>query len=191
MEAAKSYLPARTLTATMSPAVRKLKKPKGPEKPTGASIADGEPAPSEEGFRWRSAISFSAQSTSTLLREVLEGLGAKFRRTRSERSYSQLYAVLPFPRVAYVFRFEIAEPCELVIDLYDTYPATAGALTFMEIADVNDRNIDGARKILRALVARLPRPPWKFTAVQRVQHGLLEPDILRARKNWRTIGIAD
>jgi hypothetical protein len=61
----------------------------------------------------------------------------------------------------------------------------------MEIPDVNDGNIDGARDILRALVARLPRPPWKFTAVQRVQHGLLEPDILRARKNWRALGIAD
>jgi hypothetical protein len=82
-------------------------------------------------------------------------------------------------------------PCELVIDLYDTYPATSGALTFMEIPELNDENIGDARRILRELAARLPRPPWKFTAVQRVQHGLLEPDILRSKKNWRTIGIAD
>jgi hypothetical protein len=61
----------------------------------------------------------------------------------------------------------------------------------MEIPELNDGNIDGARNILRALVAKLPRPPWKFTAIQRVQHGILEPDILRARRNWRTIGIAD
>ena len=171
---------------------------KAPDAPKAAKAPDAskaakvpEAATGTEGFAWRSAISFSAQSTSMLLRTVLGGLGAKFRRTRSERSYSQLYAVLPFPRVAYVFRFEISEPCELVIDLYDTYPATSGALTFIEIPEVNDQNIDGARKILRALVSKLPRPPWKFTAVQRVQHGLLEPDILRARKNWRAIGIAD
>jgi hypothetical protein len=169
----------------------------GPEKKKkrkAAAAGGKKPAEDEkgtEGFHWRSAISFSAQSAAQLLRTVLEGLGAKFKRTRSERSYSQLYAILPFPRVAYVFRFEISEPCALVIDLYDTYPATSGALTFMEIPDVNDGNIDGARDILRALVARLPRPPWKFTAVQRVQHGLLEPDILRARKNWRALGIAD
>ena len=174
----------------MSPTVQKVKKP-GRAKRAAPSLVDEGQASAEAGFRWRSAISFSAQSTSTLLRTVLEGLGARFRRTKSERSYSQLYAVLPFPRVAYVFRFEISEPCELVIDLYDTYPATSGALTFMEIPEINDGNIDGARNILRALVARLPRPPWKFTAIQRVQHGILEPDILRARRNWRTIGIAD
>jgi hypothetical protein len=194
---AKSYLPARALTAAMGQKVKPVKKAATPEKKKPGekhkALPPGEKggASDEEGFLWRSAISFSAESTATLLRTVLEGLGAKFRRTRSERSYSQLYAVLPYPRVAYVFRFEITEPCELVIDLYDTYPATSGALTFMEMPAINDGNIDGARKILRALVASLPRPPWKFTAVQRVQHGLLEPAILRARKNWRAIGIAD
>jgi hypothetical protein len=188
----------------MSPTVRKVKKTKMAGKGKAASTVEKRPAPADErppakaggllpdeGFRWRSAISFSAQSTSTVLRTVLEGLGAKFRRTRSEKSYSQLYAVLPFPKVAYVFRFEITAPCELVIDLYDTYPATSGALTFIEIPLMHDGNIDGARRILRALAKKLPRPPWRFTAVQRIQHGLLEPEILRARKNWRTIGIAD
>jgi len=182
----------------MGPKVEKVKTAKTVKKAKDAAKRDDGAAavkkdltPSENGFLWRSAISFSAQSTATLLRTILEGLGAKFRRTRSERSYSQLYAVLPFPRVAYVFRFEITMPCELVIDLYDTYPATSGALTFMEIPELNDENIGDARRILRELAARLPRPPWKFTAVQRVQHGLLEPDILRSRKNWRTIGIAD
>ena len=174
----------------MGQKVRKVKKAKSVPKGKGIS-AGREPAPGTEGFQWRSAISFSAQSTATLLRTVLEGLGASFRRTRSEKSYSQLYAVLPYPRVAYVFRFEITAPCRLVIDLYDTYPATSGALTFMEIPELNDGNIDGARMILRALSEKLPRPPWKFSAVQRVQHGLLEPDILRARKNWRAIGLAD
>jgi hypothetical protein len=183
----------------MGPKVEKVKTDKAVKKAKYAANRDDGAAaavkqgfaPSDDGFLWRSAISFSAQSTATLLRTILEGLEAKFRRTRSERSYSQLYAVLPYPRVAYVFRFEISKPCGLVIDLYDTYPATSGALTFIEIPDVNDENIEGARGILRELAARLPRPPWKFTAIQRVQHGLLEPDILRARKNWRAIGIAD
>ncbi len=174
----------------MDPKIRKVKKAKSAPGRNESSDGNG-PVPAGIGFHWRSAMSFSAQSTATLLRTILDGLGARFRRTRSERSYSQLYAIMPFPRVAYVFRFEIYEPCELVIDLYDTFPATSGALTFIEIPEVDDGNIDGARKILRALVAQLPRPPWKFTAVQRVQHGLLEPDILRARKNWRALGIAD
>lgn len=174
----------------MGPDAKKLKTSKRSVKrtaipPREASAADG------EGFSWRSAMSFSAQSTSMLLRTVLEELGAKFRRTRSERSYSQLYAIVPFPRIAYVFRFEISRPCELVIDLYDTFPATSGALSFIEIPEINDQNIECARTILRTLTAKLPRPPWKFTAVQRVQHGFLEPDILRARKNWRALGIAD
>jgi len=177
----------------MGPEVRTVKKAKSAAKRKDGTAATAEknPGPAEKGFQWRAAISFSAQSTSMLLRTILEEHGAKFKRTRSERSYTQLYAVLPFPRYAYVFRFEIHEPCELVIDLYDTYPATSGALTFMEIPELNDGNIENARRILRELSARLPRPPWKFTAVQRVQHGLLEPDILRARKNWRTIGVAD
>jgi hypothetical protein len=142
-------------------------------------------------FSWKSAISFSAQSTATVLRTTLEELGIRFTRQKSERSYSQLYAVIPFPRMAYVFRFKVAELHELVIDLYDTYPGTSGALAFIEIPDVNDGNIDTAREILRALASRTPRPPWKFTAAQRVQHGLLDLDVIRARRNWRAIGVAD
>jgi len=61
----------------------------------------------------------------------------------------------------------------------------------MEIPDLDDQNIELARRILRALVKQLPRPPWKFTAGQRVQHGLMNTDILKARSNWRAIGIAD
>jgi hypothetical protein len=144
-----------------------------------------------EGYDWKSALSFSARSTSALLRTVLLDLGISFKRQKSERSYAQLYAVVPLPRVAYVFRFRITEPYELVIDLYDTYPGTSGALSFIEIPSINDDNIHGARKILRALASRTPRPPWKFTVAQRVQHGLLYPDIIRARRNWQAIGVAD
>jgi hypothetical protein len=145
----------------------------------------------KESISWRSAISFDATSTATLLRKVLSGLKLDFKRERSERSYSQLYAILPFPRVAYVFRFKIASPGPLMIDIYETHPATYGPLGFMEIPNLDDGNIEQARRILRALVKELPRPPWKFTAGQRVQHGLMNPDILKARRNWRAIGIAD
>ena len=152
------------------------------EKPNGTDDAS---------FHWRSAISFDAPSTATLMRKVLKGLAVDFVRKKSERSYSQLYAVLPFPRVAYVFRFNISAPAPLVIDIYETHPATYGPLAFMELPAVNDQNIELARKVLRALVRELPRPPWKFTAGQRVQHGLMNPDILRARSHWRELGIAD
>ena len=144
-----------------------------------------------ESVLWRSSISFDAPSTATLMRGVLEGMDVDFKRERSERSYSQLYAILPFPRVAYVFRFNITSPAHLIIDIYETHPATYGPLGFMEIPDLDDQNIELARRILRALVKQLPRPPWKFTAGQRVQHGLMNTDILKARSNWRAIGIAD
>ena len=142
-------------------------------------------------FQWKSAISFDAPSTATLMRKVLKGLDVEFKRERSERSYSQLYAILPYPRVAYVFRFSISSPAPLVIDIYETHPATYGPLGFMEIPQLDDENIELARTVLRALTKELPRPPWKFTAGQRVQHGLMNPDILRARGHWRAIGIAD
>ena len=140
---------------------------------------------------WQSAMSFDAPSASTLLRKVLEGMDIDFKRERSERSYSQLYAILPFPRVAYVFRFNITRPAPLIIDIYETNPATYGPLGFIEIPDLNDGNIGLARQVLRALVKQLPRPPWKFTAAQRFQHSLMNPDVIRAPKNWRAIGIAD
>jgi len=140
---------------------------------------------------WRSAISFDAPSTAALMRKVLFGLNVDFKRERSERSYSQLYAILPFPRVAYVFRFNIASPAPLVIDIYETHPATYGPLGFMEIPELDDSNIELARMILRALVKKMPRPPWKFTVGQRVQHSLMNTDILKARSNWRALGIAD
>lgn len=146
---------------------------------------------SRESTSWQSAMSFDAPSTSTLLRKVLEGMDIDFKRERSERSYSQLYAILPFPRVAYVFRFNITRPAPLIIDIYETNPATYGPLGFIEIPDLNDDNIGLARQVLRALVKELPRPPWKFTAAQRFQHSLMNPDLLRAPKNWRAIGIAD
>jgi len=171
----------------MGPTVKKVRKVR--------KVRNGGPATSGEkadgSFSWQSAISFTAQSTATLLRTVLENLKMTFRRTKSEKSYSQLYAILPFPRFAYVFRFAVTEPCAVTIDLYDTYPATSGALGFIEIPELNDGNIECAREILRELCSRLPRPPWKFTATQRIQHGILTPEIVRAKKNWRALGIAD
>ena len=161
---------------TIGPAKAAVKKKKGED---------------DAAFEWKSAISFDAPSTAALMRKVLKDLGVDFKREKSERSYSQLYAVLPFPRVAYVFRFNISSPAPLVIDIYETHPATYGPLGFMEIPRIDDKNIGIARTVLRALVRQLPRPPWKFTAGQRVQHGLMNTDILKARSRWRAIGIAD
>lgn len=144
----------------------------------------------DDSILWASAICFDAQSTSVVLRDILQRNKIDFKRESSEKSYSQLYAIVPYPRVAYVFRFRILSPAPLTIDLYDTHPATSGALSFIEIPDLRDENIELARRILKALSGALPRPPWRFTIWQRVQHGLLNPDLLRAKKNWQTLGIA-
>lgn len=143
----------------------------------------------DKGIRWLSAISFDAKSTAHTLRILLEEMNLKFRRERSEKPYSQLYAIVPLPRFAYVFRFIIAARNTLIIDLYDTQPATSGPLSFIEIPELTDKNIELARKILCGLAKKLPRPPWEFTWLQRIQHGILNPDLLRARKNWRSLGI--
>jgi hypothetical protein len=145
----------------------------------------------KETVTWKSSMSFDAPSIASLMRKMLKRMKIEFKRQTSERSYSQLYAILPFPRVAYVFRFNITLPALLIIDIYETNPATYGPLAFIEIPDLNDDNIHLVRRILKTLVKELPRPPWKFTAAQRVQHGLMNPDIIKAPKNWRAIGIAD
>ncbi|MEM2869089.1 MAG: hypothetical protein QW379_01520 [Thermoplasmata archaeon] len=141
-------------------------------------------------LHWSSAISFNAQSTASVLRKLLNEMGLSFRRERSEKPYSQLYAIVPIPKFAYVFRFIITAQPPLVIDLYDIHPSTSGALSFIEIPELNDENIDLARNILRQLAKSLPRSPWEFTWLQRIQHGLLNPDILKARNNWRALGIS-
>jgi len=164
--------------------------PVGKKGPKDKATPQSPTKKAEESYGWQSAISFNSMSITTMLRELLEGMNARFRREKSERSYSQLYAIVPFPRVAYVFRFIIEEPCELIIDVYDMNPAISGSMTFMEIPAIMDSNIHFARRLLRKLTEKLPRPPWKFTMAQRVQHGLLNMDILKAKKHWMTLGVA-
>lgn len=142
-----------------------------------------------EDIEWISPICFDAQSSSIIIREILNDLKYKFRREKSEKAYSQLYFLFTVPKMAYVFRFKIIEPSKFTIDIYDTHPSTSGVMTYMEISGINEKNIKYIRKILKEFAKRTPRKPWEFTFGQRVAHGILCLEFSKSKKAWRNMGI--
>lgn len=133
-------------------------------------------------------MTFDAKSVSLLLREVLEDLNYEFRRDASQKAYTRLMMIMPMTKYAYVFRFHITKPSEFIIDLYDTQATHSGMLHFIEIHEINEKNIKDIRKVLDALIKRMPRKPWEFTLAQRLMTGYLTPEYLRARMEWRKMG---
>ena len=138
---------------------------------------------------WKSPISYDAQTMAKAIRKSLEDLDFKFSRDTSHRHYSKNMLIMPMPKFAYVFRFLVEEPCEIVMDMYDTYPSHAGILPFLEIKNIDDDNVKEVQKILSGVVKQLPREPWKFTKFQKFQLGYLLPDYRRAKKAWKKMGL--
>ena len=134
-------------------------------------------------------ISFNARSTSAALREVLKELKFKFERETTQKHYTRLMVVMPMPKFAYAFRFVVKKPSEFIMDLYDAKMTHSGIMHFIEIDDVNKKNINDIRKVLNGLVKKLPRKPWKFTLGQRFQYAFLAPEIVTAKRKWRKLGI--
>lgn len=93
------------------------------------------------------------------------------------------------PKFAYAFRFVVKKPSEFIMDLYDAKMTHSGIMHFIEIDDVNKKNINDIRKVLNGLVKKLPRKPWKFTLGQRFQYAFLAPEIVTAKRKWRKLGI--
>lgn len=133
--------------------------------------------------------SFNAQSVATLLREVLEKLGFKFERERVEKHYTRIFVLVPLPKFAYTFRFVIKEPSEFILDLYDAKITHSALMHFIELEGVSRETIKDVRLVLNALIKKLPRKPWEFTLGQKLQCGLLTPEIVLARRKWRKLGI--
>ena len=140
-------------------------------------------------YKWKSPISFSAESLAKVLREILEELDYGFKRDKVEKYYDKVYVVVPLFRFAYAFRFIIEKPSKFTIDLYDTQPTHSSVMTYIEIDSVNQENIKDIQKILKLMVKKLPREPWKFTKGQRLMHGAMMPEFRRAKKAWEKIGV--
>jgi len=141
-----------------------------------------------EGELWTSPVTFDAKSLSVLLRDSLDEVGYTYSRRQSDKLYSQLMVVMPLPKTAYVYRFVLKKPVKVWIDLYDTKPSHAGILTHMDIQGFTEAKAPKLKKLFDALIKKLSRPPWKFAASQKFQHGLLIPEWGRAKKAWRRLG---
>jgi len=141
-----------------------------------------------EGDTWTSPVCFDAKSLSQLLHESMDELGFKFERRQADKLYQQLMVVMPMPRTAYVYRFDVSKPVKVWIDLYDIKPSHAGILPYMDIIGLTDKKIPKLKALFDNLIKKLPRPPWQFSLTQRFQHGLIIPEWRRAKKAWRKLG---
>lgn len=139
--------------------------------------------------KWISPISFSSEGLAKIMREILDELGYEFKRDNVQKQFDKVYVIVPLMRFSYAFRFIVEKPSEFVVDLYDTQPTHSSTIPYIEIDPVNDENIKDIQKMLRLMVKKLPREPWKFTKGQRLMHGALMPEFRKARKAWERIGV--
>lgn len=140
-------------------------------------------------YKWTSPISFSSESLAKLLREILEELGYEFKRDNVQKYFDKTFIIVPLMRFSYAFRFIIEKPSEFTVDLYDTQPTHSSVIPYIEIDSVNNKNIKDIQKMLKLIVKKLPREPWKFTKGQRFMHGAIMPEFRRAKKAWEKIGV--
>lgn len=114
-------------------------------------------------YKWIAPISFSSEGISKILREILEELGYEFKRDKVEKYFDKIFVIVPLFRFAYAFRFIIIKPWEFIVDVYDTQPTHSSTMPYIEIDSVNDENIKDIQRMLKLMVKKLPREPWRFT----------------------------
>lgn len=136
---------------------------------------------------WQSPISYDAQSSSALLRRVLEEQGFRFSRGAGQKLYSRNLVVIPMPLVAYVYRLVVTAPVAFTLEVYDTCVTSTGSLTYLEVPDLSTRNRAAVRRVLGDFAGRLRRKPWVFPWLQRFQLGVLLPEFFAARRAWRQL----
>jgi len=144
---------------------------------------------SKSEHKWTSPISFSSEGLAKILREILDELGYEFKRDNVQKQFDKVFMVVPLMRFSYAYRFIVEKPSEFIVDLYDTQPTHSSVIPYIEIDSVNEENIKDIQKMLRLMVKKLPREPWKFTKGQRLMHGAIMPEFRKARKAWERIGV--
>ena len=138
---------------------------------------------------WVSPVTFDARSFSRLLGELMDKLDYKYDTDQGEKMYSKMYHFVPLPmKFAFVHRFRVSSPAPFIIDLYGTRPNHGGMMHFVEIYDIDQANYNHILTLLEKVVENTPRPPWRFTATQRLQYGAIMPEFRKARKMWEQWG---
>lgn len=139
---------------------------------------------------WRAAICYNARSVAGLLRESLDELKFEYTREKSEKHFTRLVVVMPWPQNAYVFQFKISKPSEFIINTYDIRPTHSGEVHFIELNKLNERNIGDAQQVLKHMVSRMPRKPWKIFWAERLKYAILAPEYMEAKSAWYSMGIS-
>ena len=135
---------------------------------------------------WQAAIPYDSETMAFTVREVLTALGYKFSRDRETRHFQKYIAgLVPTPQFTYVFVFKVHKPVEFIIKLYDTVPTQSGVLHFIEVDNIEEKNLDAVQKFLQTLISKMPRNPWKFFWSERFRYALLAPEYLNAKKKWK------
>jgi len=138
---------------------------------------------------FRAATWVPAKDLSIVTREVLDKLNFKFARSRGMKNFSKLIIVVPVPRFSYVFRFDVTEPVEFSIKIYDENPTPSGEVHFIEIEQLSPENLFHIKKFIRLLAGKLPRKPWKFSLSERFRYGFAAPEYVTAKKKWQMMGV--
>ena len=139
--------------------------------------------------KWRAAICYDSPIVSRRVRETLDSMGWKYERDRTEHHFSRLMVVITMPQASYVFRYQVKDPVELTIDVYDERPTHTGIAHFIEIKGLNGKNASQARKFLREFASTLPRKPYSFFWKEKIRTGLIYRHHLTARREWSRWGI--
>jgi hypothetical protein len=120
------------------------------------------------------------------IRESMEDLGWEFRREETERLYTRFSVILPWPKVAYVFRFRVIEPLpDVTFDTWEMRLTHRGDISFLKVDDYRYEDIGQVQRLLREVVDRLPRRPWDFPLGQRLEAGLAIPEWGQSKRMWQ------
>jgi len=140
---------------------------------------------------WLGTVTIEAKEVAKIMREKLELLEYEFSREKSEKMYSQTYMIVPMPRMAYVYRFDVKKPARFIIDVYETKETHSQKITYIEIPTITEDNERQIRRLMREVAKALPREPWKFTIGQMLQYGIITAwwDSRKSRLAWEFFGI--
>ncbi len=145
----------------------------------------------DESWSWIGPCTTEAKDIAKIIREKLELLEYEFTREQSEKLYSQTYMIVPMPKMAYVYRFDVTKPERFMIDIYDEKKTHSQKIAYIEIPSITKKSERVIRMLMQEVARALPRPPWKFSTEQMVQYGILTAmwDSRKARQAWENIGV--
>jgi hypothetical protein len=135
---------------------------------------------------WETPMANKVTHVAVAMRETMEAMDWEFLREKSERMYTRFSVILPFPKVAYVFRFRVTDPLDDVkFDTWEMRMTHRGDISFMSIDNYTFEDTSVIKDLLHDLVDRLPRRPWDFPFGQRMEAGYALPEWNKAKQMWK------